>query len=327
MRLVVLLLVTLLHGACRSPLQSRPLLGSLGEPGRSYTAPATYRQHRTQQRTFQTPAGAIAYTDHGAGDAIVLLHGVPTSSWMYRKVIPKLQVRHRVISVDLLGYGSSAKPEDASGTYSAASQANRVRALLDSIGVQRYSVMMHDMGGLVAWEIMRQDISAVENLIVLNTIVREKGFEHPGLDPGMMTKTITKAYSNRWTSSIILERSFAFLGLNSEKKLSERECEGYVKPLREGSDAALYAFFTSIDDYLFAKLESNRHLFARFRGRTLVLWGAKDKSLTTDQIPFLHQHLRIPASDIHVYTDNAHFLAEEIPEEIATQVLRFTSRS
>ena len=76
-------------GGCASTFDAEP--GT--QVAASYTAPADYAAHRVQQQFFATPAGRIAYTDHGAanGKTLVLLHGVPTSSWMYRKVIPDLQ--------------------------------------------------------------------------------------------------------------------------------------------------------------------------------------------------------------------------------------------
>ena len=89
----------------------------------SYEAPEIYADHRAQQQLFSSATGRIAYTDHGDGPALVLLHGVPTSSWMYRKVIPDLQQHFRTISIDLLGYGSSDKPEDDESVYSAQQQA------------------------------------------------------------------------------------------------------------------------------------------------------------------------------------------------------------
>jgi pimeloyl-ACP methyl ester carboxylesterase len=135
----------------------------------AYTAPATYQDHRDQQQSFQTSSGKIAFTDHGTGPVLVMLHGVPTSSWMYRKVIPELQASMRVITIDHLGFGSSDKPDGSADDYSAAGHAARTRELLDALNVSDYGVLMHDMGGLVAWEMLRADESAISHLVVLNT--------------------------------------------------------------------------------------------------------------------------------------------------------------
>jgi haloalkane dehalogenase len=293
----------------------------------TYTFPNTYSEHRAQQQYFISNGGKIAYTDHGTGDTLILLHGVPTSSWLYRKIIPQLQQHMRVISIDLLGYGSSDKPKDNPTLYSPQNQAVYIQSLLAHLDIDSYGIMMHDMGGLVAWELLRNQPSKVSRLVIQNTIIREKGFEHPNIPPGMIARQITQAYSNRLTSSAILETSLQSLGLGGDYKLSEAECFGYVKPMIEGSSDALYAFFSNINSDLYAQLESNKNLFERFSGDTLVLWGGQDTILTTEQIPFLQEHLKLVDSSIHVYNDHKHFLVEEIPNKIANEVIKFVART
>ena len=271
--------------------------------------------------------GKIAFTDHGPQDAnapaIVLPHGVPTSSWMYRKLVPSLQQNMRVITVDYLGYGSSEKPKRDEADYSAAAQARRVGALLASRGVSHYSVLMHDMGGLVAWEMLAQNPDAIDNLVVLNTIVDDHGFEQPEFDVGVFAKKLFQAYTSSLTSEVILDRTFSDLGLNGEHKLTEEECYGYVRPMREGADHALYSFFTNINDDLFVDLKLKQKMWPSYKGKVMVMWGAKDEILTTEQIPILKTAFNIPDDDIHIYADNAHFLAEEIPDEIAAKISAF----
>lgn len=281
-----------------------------------YQLPESYQQHRMQQDYFETRDGKIAYTDTGSGKALVLLHGVPTSSWLYRKIIPELQKDFRVITVDLLGYGSSDKPKDNGQNYLSVAQARNVTNLLNFLDVNEFALAMHDMGGLVAWDMLRSDVSRVSDLVIFNTIVRREGFHHPHIKEGMIAREMTKAYSNQLTSSAVLEMTFNNLGLGGQYSLTEAECHGYVKPMREGSDQALYSFFTGFDEALFANLEDNRDVLKQFDGRALVIWGGKDKVLTTGQIPFLQEHLRIPKHDIHIFPENNHFIMEEIPKKI-----------
>lgn len=284
----------------------------------TYIAPASYQDHRDQQQSFKTSSGQIAYTDHGEGPVLVLLHGVPTSSWMYRKLIPELQKEMRVISVDHLGFGSSDKPDIETG-YAPRDHAGRVDELLTALNISEYSLLMHDMGGLIAWEMLRKDQAAVKNLVVLNTIVNDEGFEQPDMKPGAFTRTLMDAYSSPLTSVAVLTKTFNDLGLTDEHKLSEEECYGYVAPMREGADPALYQFFTSINDDLFVQLNDNRKRFSGYEGKTLVMWGAKDETLTVGQIPILQEMLNVPDENIHIYNDNAHFLAEEIPSDIVAK--------
>lgn len=289
----------------------------------NYRAPAIYQDHRNQQRSFLTSDGqTMAYSDHGKGKVLVMLHGVPTSSWMYRKMIPELQQNLRVITIDQLGFGSSDKPDLETG-YSPADHARRVRDLLASLDIPEYSLLVHDMGGLIAWEMLREQPDAIPHLIVLNTIVNNEGFKQPDMKPGPFTRRLMKAYSSRLTSVAVVNKTFSDLGLSGEYSLNESECYGYVAPMREGADLALYQFFTGLDEALFERLESNRTALRPYKGDTLVLWGTKDETLTVRQIPILQDMLNVPDANVHIYPENAHFLAEEIPYEISARVSAF----
>ena len=312
----------------------------------AYRAPTIYQDHRDQQKTFfvnkssQNSGYKIAYTDHGqpntasssAPQALVLIHGVPTSSWMYRKIIPDLQNNHRVISIDLLGFGSSDKPkanakeDEDQDIYSSQQQAKYISELLSSLNINRYAVLMHDMGGLVTWELMREEKEKISHLVVLNTIIHDQGFNNPQMNPGIMTRQLMKSYASPLSNVAVMTKTFNDLGLVGEHELSEDECFGYVRPMREGSDTALYSFFTRLNDDLFSRLEENRKLFKGYKGKSIVMWGAKDKTLTTEQIPILQETLSIPEKDIHIYPDNGHFLAEEIPAEVISKVNQHLSQ-
>jgi len=103
--------------------------------------------------------------------------------------------------------------------------------------------------------------------------------------------------------------------------LNENECYGYVAPMREGADSALYEFFTGFDGARFSRLESNIAALKNFNGRAQILWGGQDKVLTVEQFPQLTASLNVAADDITVYPNNAHFLPEEIPEKLNRDLL------
>jgi len=207
--------------------------------------------------------------------------------------------------------------------YDPVDHAARTRELLAAKGITNYSLLMHDMGGLVAWEMLREDMDNIDNLVVLNTIVNDEGFEQPDVKPGPFTRTLIDAFTSPLTSVAVLTKTFADLGLRGANKLTEGECFGYVLPMREGADPALYEFFTGINDDLFIRLDENRTFFEGYQGQTLVMWGAQDETLTVEQIPILKDMLSVPYENIHIYQDNAHFLAEEIPTEVVEKVTAF----
>ena len=317
---VMLLIVSLFLAAC-SPSK---LTQSLAQVDKSwYQLTDNYADHRAHQSYFNTKVGRLAYLDLSAQSdqpVLVLLHGVPSSSWLYRKMLPDLQQHYRVIAVDLMGYGSSDKPDSDGVLYHPQAQANYVQDLLISLGVSDYSLAFHDMGGLVAWELIDRDLSGnqkIKNLFVLNTIISKHGFNHPNIKKGAAARAMSNVFSSAVTSSTALEMTFDNMGLSSKVELSEQECNGYVAPMREGSNQALYDFYTGFDETLFYKLESRIQGLSRFTGKVYVFWGAQDKVLTTAQIPVLESALSEEQIKTIIYETNAHFLPEEIPAKLS----------
>lgn len=91
----------------------------------------------------------------GAGPALLLLHGFPTSSWDWRHVWDALAAGHQVIALDYLGFGFSDKPAD--GPYSVFAYADQAEAVLAHLGVGAVHVLAHDLGDTVAQELLARD--------------------------------------------------------------------------------------------------------------------------------------------------------------------------
>jgi len=326
MKKIVLLCVCILFmSACTSNTLKTTLDKDTMVSNR-YELSDNYANHRLQQTLVPTSGGKLSVIDVGQGPVLVLIHGVPTSSWLFRKMIPDLQEDFRVIAIDLLGFGGSDKPEATLENYLPIAQANYVHQVLEALDVENYNLLFHDMGGLVAWEMLRKDISMsnnVRSLTILNTIISKKGFEYPKVKKGVLAKTMSEAYSSKLSSAAVLKLTFKNMGLSSNKQLSEKECFGYVAPMREGADSALYEFFTGFDDARFSRLESNIAALADFNGRSQILWGGQDKVLTVDQFPQLTKSLAVNVEDIKVYHNNSHFLPEEIPDELNRKIRGF----
>jgi len=316
--LASLFVLLLLAGCTTQPLNSEL------SPSSVYQNTNRYADHRAQQRYFNSSGGKLAYLDVSPSDTapvLLMIHGVPSSSWLYRKMLPELQQHYRVIAVDLLGYGSSDKPEAGDDVYSTDQQAKYVNELVAALGVNQFSIIFHDMGGLVAWNLMAQDTQRINDIIVLNTIIGKHGFNHPNMDKGAVARMMSQAFSGKLSSAAALEMTFNNMGLNAETKLSGQECFGYVAPMQEGADNALYSFFTGFDDSLFTEIEQQQSALAEFTGNVLVLWGAKDKVLTTEQLPQLRTLFTRAEYREIIYPDNAHFLPEEIPQQLAAEVV------
>lgn len=99
---------------------------------------------------------ALFLREAGTGEALLLVHGFPTSSWDWEAVWPQLAARHRLLAPDLLGFGRSAKP--AGHTYRIAEQADLLVELLRQAGISRCHVLAHDYGNTVVQELLARDL-------------------------------------------------------------------------------------------------------------------------------------------------------------------------
>ena len=107
----------------------------------------------------------------------MLLHGFPTSSFMFRHLIPQLANQYRVIAPDHFGFGLSDAPPTSESDYSFESLADLTRRLLVQLGVSRYAMYVHDYGAPIGWRLALADPESVSAIITQNGNGYEAGFE------------------------------------------------------------------------------------------------------------------------------------------------------
>jgi haloalkane dehalogenase len=117
--------------------------------------------------TFDTGAGRLHYIDESSGPAIVFIHGTPTWSFLYRRLIANLKDDHRVIAPDLLGFGLSDKPQTEA--VAPPQQAEHLRALLNHLDVDCFTMVVHDFGGPIGLSYALDHPDRVDRLVLFNT--------------------------------------------------------------------------------------------------------------------------------------------------------------
>ncbi|NQY30666.1 MAG: alpha/beta fold hydrolase [Flavobacteriaceae bacterium] len=279
---------------------------------------SSYSEYRAKQNQFVTIAGSISFIDEGQGPVLLLLHGIPTSGWLYRKMIPLLvSAGYRVIVPDMLGFGSSSSPKGYE-LYSEDKQADRIIALMDYLKIDKWTHVFHDAAGLWTWELCKQHANRIENLVILNTVIYAAGFKPPmRFGNNVFTKIIMKLYSYKLLNRILLKQLFN--GGLIENKLSEEDLNGYKTPLLEGKVKGMYYFFSrtchNLPDY--------KKVISELNIPTMVIWGKED--------PFLHwkpqskaviKELKIAPENIHLL-DAKHFIQEEQPDRICELIQNF----
>src|SRR5256714_3484172 len=121
------------------------------------------------KRKIRTFAGDIAYLRSGQGPPLVLVHGIPSSSYLWRDVIDPLSATFEVLAPDLLGFGDSDKRMDVD--LAIAAQARYLVAFMESLGVHQAAVAGHDIGGGVAQLMAVDEPQRVARLILIDSVV------------------------------------------------------------------------------------------------------------------------------------------------------------
>eukprot|EP01035_Chromulina_nebulosa_P039305 gene39305-53129_t len=138
--------------------------------GRTATPAALAPVVMTQYRTTKIDGVDVFYREAGPDDGpvVLLLHGFPTSSHMFRNLIPLLADKYHVIAPDYPGFGQSGAPDHKSFTYSFAHYADIVDTLLSQKGIQRYAMYVMDYGAPVGYRLALKHPERVSALIVQN---------------------------------------------------------------------------------------------------------------------------------------------------------------
>jgi len=133
----------------------------------------------THHRTADVDGIGIFYREAGPADApvVLLLHGFPTSSHMFRNLIPHLADRYRVIAPDYPGYGQSDSPDRSRFDYTFDNFARLVDTLLEQLGIAKFAMYVMDYGAPVGWRLALADPGRITGLIVQNGNAYDEGLK------------------------------------------------------------------------------------------------------------------------------------------------------
>jgi haloalkane dehalogenase len=177
---------------------------------------------------------AMAYVETGAGDPIVFLHGNPTSSYLWRNVIPHLEPLGRCIAPDLIGMGDSDKLEKSGpDAYRFVQHREYLDALLAHLGAARnVTLVIHDWGSALGFDWAHRHAEAVKGIAYMEAIVRPLSWsEWPDA-----ARKIFQAFRSPAGESMILEQNLFIervLPGSILRKLSDAEMDVYRRPYRE----------------------------------------------------------------------------------------------
>jgi pimeloyl-ACP methyl ester carboxylesterase len=252
----------------------------------------------------------LARIDKGNGDAIIVVHGTPTSSAEYENVINELSQNYRCIALDHLGFGKSAKPID--GDYSLQAHQDRFLEFLKELNLSSFHLVCHDFGAVIALSAILVTTVRPQSITILNS----------WLWPLIETEPQLK--NQKWLVSSgtmpALYRYFNFsprvllkLAWGKKQKLSKERHQFYMNAFpnrssREGPTAFLKTLF----DFNHPIWQNYKKLSLLNNIPKLIIWGAQDKLLSIKNLE--RWKIEIPKAKFIVLDDVGHFVAEEDPD-------------
>jgi 2-hydroxymuconate-semialdehyde hydrolase len=254
-------------------------------------------------------AGELAFVDEGDGPPVVLLHGFPTSSHLWRDVVPILAPRFRTIAPDLLGYGDSSKPTEPH-VLTVRSQAAHVRELLGGLGVTEFAVVGHDIGGGVAQLLALE--GGVGTVVLIDTVA----FDSWPIEGVRMLQSADPEAADRELVEGIVAIALE-TGMSHPERLAEEDRAEYLRPWLADPPALLRAA-RGIDG---AGLVGTEARLAALEARALVVWGEEDPYLAPASAERLGEVL--PGATVALLPGCAHFVTEDAPEAILPLVSEY----
>ena len=271
-----------------------------------------------ESQWFDSEAGRVHYVDEGSGTPILMCHGNPTWSFLYRKVILGLRDRFRCIAVDYPGFGLSDRP-DGYG-YTAAEHARVVGALVDQLELDRFIVMGQDWGGPIGISVAADRADRLAGGVFMNT------WYWPADRFAFAMKAFSRVMSSGPMQRRILDRNFfveRFIPAGTSRDLSEEEMDHYrgVQPnarARQGV-AVFPRQILAASPWLGELAQKAPHAL---RGKpTLLIWGRRDRAFGPRKITDRWRS-DFPDSELIELPDANHYIQEDAPDEIATSTRR-----
>ena len=260
----------------------------------------------------------LHYLCAGQGETVLLLHGWPTSAFLYRNMILPLSEKHQVIAIDLPGFGLSEKPSDVS--YSLNFYNKIIDHFLTTLKIKKVNLVVHDLGGPIGllWAVRHRE--KILRLIFLNTLVY-KQFSWAVI---LFTLAAKLPLVKNWLSSAA-GIAFAFkIGVFNQENVTPEMLENYQATFQTRSArAALLKAATNVSLKAFDEIEAG---LPKFDIPVQLIYGEADRILPDVAKTMARLKEDLPQASIHPLPNCGHFLQEDQPIIISELILDFLNK-
>jgi len=318
---------------------------------RAADAPLEDPNTQVYYRTQQIDGLEIFYREAGdpSNPTLLLLHGFPTSSHMFRNLIPRLASRYHVVAPDYPGYGNSSMPSVDEFEYSFDKLAEIVEKLIDRIGMDRYSIYMMDYGAPVGFRIAVTSPDRVDGLVIQNGNAYDEGIDNDFWAPFKAywkdRDAVDQGLDNAWwgnvkaahqKQSMTNDEALRFLitldatkwqylnGARNPQAVSPDNWHVTQRLLDRPGNAEIqlqlfYSYGTNPPQY-----PRWQAYFREYQPPTLIVWGNNDEIFPTAGA---HPYQRdLKNTELHLL-DTGHFALEEDVDWIGKLMLDFLDRN
>lgn len=280
-------------------------------------------EHRAAGRMVDVNGVRTFVREEGEGEPVLCLHGVPASSFLYRKVLPDLAARGlRGIAYDLPGLGLTARDSGVGPSWS--DLGRHAVDVVNALELERFHLVVHDVGGPVGMELATHLHDRVASLTVLNTMVAVSTF----VKPWTMRPFEVAGLGWLWLKGMVdpaFVRSMYDVGIADRSATSREEVLAYRRLLLHDDGGAAFLRIMRSFETTPGKEALYRDVVGSDRYPVQAVWGERDPALRLDE------HAR-PVREL-VGEDNfhrvpgKHFLQEDCHEAIADHVAQIAARA
>jgi len=266
----------------------------------------------------------VAYRSAGRGPAIVLVHGITSTSATWERVLPYLATRFTVIAPDLIGHGESAKPR---GDYSLGAYASGVRDLMVSLGQESATFVGHSLGGGVVMQLAYQFPERCERLVLVDS----GGL---GRDVSLLLRAATLPLSEMVlpviASARLLDagravgRLFGRVGLQAGTDMAEL-ARGHASLADPEARAAFVHTLRTVVDPGGQRVNATDRLYLAENVPFMLVWGEDDPIIPVEH--GLAAHDLVPSSRLEVFEGAGHFPHMDDPQRFLDVLLDFIDSS
>jgi haloalkane dehalogenase len=280
------------------------------------TSREVVERHRSAGREFEADGVRSFVREEGSGDPVVCFHGLPASCFLYRKVLGELAARGlRGVAFDLPGLGLAERPPDFDYTWTGLGRFSR--AAIDALELDRFHLVVHDIGGPVGFEVAAAAPERVRSLTILNTMIEVDTFKRPWSMEPFARRGVGRVYLATM-SKLAFRRLMLMQGIANPDATPREEIDAYVDLLkREDGGRAFLAIMRR-----FERTHEKRDLYVGavrdIPYPVQVVWGVDDPALKVEKqgeevrrAAGLDEIHRLPAK---------HFLQEDQAPAVAERV-------